>query len=561
MKFVFYFFIIAQYLNFLGVFAEKVTKDSSEFNPIKWEKVRENEEKPSKKIIWKSYKNDEIYFEKQNQKNESTNNLDKTQVESPKWRKRTLRFSFEEIEMPDAGEQMGLYSIGAYDQINPWLYGGITLYGSATGRRGGFFTGGYTLGVERRLFDNLIFDAGGYVGAGGGGNAAQGGGLMIRPHIGIKYDFIWSELGVNYTYVDFPNGDISSDAIALSMDIPFSSLILNWEDHGMTVADYFGDDWSNVSRHRSHLAARVRAYSPASGSKTTSGGSLNNSLGLVGVEYSYFLDDNWFATFETAGALSGGVGGYAELLAGIGYRLPLTKDNRLALLPALTIGGAGGGAVETGGGFVARGNLGLEYRFSPDLSLIMDGGYLTAPDGNFDTSYLGLNLAYVMETFAKDQDGVPLAKTDLIKTTKWRFRPAHQWYFDAQRKGGSKRDMQLLGGKIDWMRGDWWYLTGQGLSAYGGGAGGYSEGHWGIGILGPSWKNLRFHSEMLIGAGGGGGVDSGSGLLFKPSVGLEYDLNKDLSLQTGIGKVISKEGNLDANTFEASLVWRFGTPK
>ncbi len=561
MKFVFYFFIIAQFLNFLGVFAEKVKEDSSEFNPIKWEKVRGNEAKPLKKIIWKSYKDDKSYFEKTDLKNKSKKNLNKAQEESSTWRNRTLRFSFEEIDMPDVGEQMGLYSLGAYDKLNPWLYGGITLYGAATGQRGGFFTGGYTLGLERQLFDNLIFDAGGYVGAGGGGSAAQGGGLMIRPHVGLKYDFNWSKLGLNYTYVDFPNGNISSDAIALSLDIPFSSLILNWEDDGLTVADYFGVDWSNVSRHRSHLAARVRAYSPASGSKTTSGGLLNNSLGLVGVEYSYFIDDNWFTTFETAGALSGGVGGYAELLAGIGYRLPLTNDDRMAILPALTIGGAGGGLVDTGGGFVARANLGLEYRLSPDLSLIMDGGYLTAPDGNFDTPYLGLNLAYVMETFAQDQKGAPLVEKDVIKTTKWRFRPAHQWYFDAQRKGGSSRDMQLLGGKIDLMGGDWWYLTGQGLSAYGGGAGGYSEGHWGVGILGPSWKNLRFYGEMLIGAGGGGGVDSGSALLFKPSVGLEYNLNKDLSIQTGIGKVISKEGSLDANTFDASLVWRFGTPK
>ena len=78
-----------------------------------------------------------------------------------------------------------------------------------------------------------------------------------------------------------------------------------------------------MSRHRSHLAARVRAYYPTSESKTTSGGSLDDSLGLVGVDYSYFLDENWFATFETAGAALGGVGGYAELLAGIGYRLSL----------------------------------------------------------------------------------------------------------------------------------------------------------------------------------------------------------------------------------------------
>jgi len=395
---------------------------------------------------------DENYLKNENKEGFSVNQVSgakSTSIESPAWRNRTLRFSFEEIEMPDVGEYMGLYSIGAYDRLNSWLYGGITLYGAATGRRGGFFTGGYTLGLERKLTDNWILDAGAYVGAGGGGAAAQGGGLMMRPHIGLKYDFKWSALGLNYSFVDFPNGEISSDAIALSFDIPFTSPTLNWEDDDLTAADYFGVDSSNVSRHRSHLAARVRAYYPSSDSKTTSGGSFDDSLGLVGVDYTYFLDENWFTTFETSGALSGGVGGYAELLAGIGYRLPLTNDDRLALLPALTIGGAGGGAVETGGGFVARANLGMEYRLSPDISMIIDGGYITAPDSNFDTPYFGFNLAYVMESFAKDQKGEPLTETDLIQINKWRFRPAHQWYFDAQRRGGPSRDIELLGGKID----------------------------------------------------------------------------------------------------------------
>ena len=141
------------------------------------------------------------------------------------------------------------------------MYGGITItaYGAATGRRGGFFTGGYTLGIESKLTDNWSFDAGGYAGAGGGGAAADGGGLHIRPHIVLKYDFSWSLLGLNYIYVDFPNGGISIDGIGFSLDVPFSSLLNNSEDNEMkeiTTADYFGADLSNLSRHRSHLAAR-----------------------------------------------------------------------------------------------------------------------------------------------------------------------------------------------------------------------------------------------------------------------------------------------------------------
>jgi hypothetical protein len=97
------------------------------------------------------------------------------------------------------------------------------------------------------------------------------------------------------------------------------------------------------------------------------------------------------------------------------------------------------------------------------------------------------------------------------------------------------------------------------LNAYAGGTGGYSEGHWGGGIFGPSWKNAQIYAEMLVGAGGGGGVDTFSALLFKPSIGLEFQLTPKLSLQTCLGKVISKSGNLDSSFLEANFVYRFGT--
>ena len=66
MRLVFFIFLISQLLNFVGVFAGKAKEDSSELNSVTWEKVEGNKFKPLKKIIWKSYKNDEFYFRNKN---------------------------------------------------------------------------------------------------------------------------------------------------------------------------------------------------------------------------------------------------------------------------------------------------------------------------------------------------------------------------------------------------------------------------------------------------------------------------------------------------------------
>ena len=43
-----------QLLNSIGVFADKIKKDSSGLNSIYWEKIEDNNSKPLKNIIWKS---------------------------------------------------------------------------------------------------------------------------------------------------------------------------------------------------------------------------------------------------------------------------------------------------------------------------------------------------------------------------------------------------------------------------------------------------------------------------------------------------------------------------
>ena len=70
MRLIFYIFFIVQFLNSLGVFAEKANQDSSRSNYVKWEKVKVEGNNPIllKKVIWKSYNDEQIYFQKDNQK-------------------------------------------------------------------------------------------------------------------------------------------------------------------------------------------------------------------------------------------------------------------------------------------------------------------------------------------------------------------------------------------------------------------------------------------------------------------------------------------------------------
>ena len=110
MRLVFCIFLFSQLLNFLGVFAENFKKDSYRINKVIWEKVDEKQSRPLKKIIWKSYKGEENYFKNENEEVFSENQFDGPKEdtnESKTWRNRILRFSFEEIDMPDVGEFMG----------------------------------------------------------------------------------------------------------------------------------------------------------------------------------------------------------------------------------------------------------------------------------------------------------------------------------------------------------------------------------------------------------------------------------------------------------------------
>ena len=75
MKFIFYIFLISQFLNLISAFAEKVKKNPSELNSLRWEKVKEKSSiNLEANIIWEPITNDEIFFKKNPSKNNLNNN-------------------------------------------------------------------------------------------------------------------------------------------------------------------------------------------------------------------------------------------------------------------------------------------------------------------------------------------------------------------------------------------------------------------------------------------------------------------------------------------------------
>ena len=87
MRLIFYIFFFSQIFNFLGVIAEKVNQDPHILNRVDWEKVPKKKSIPLKKIIWKSYNNEEILFEKVNVNEASKTKIDplnKERINEPK---------------------------------------------------------------------------------------------------------------------------------------------------------------------------------------------------------------------------------------------------------------------------------------------------------------------------------------------------------------------------------------------------------------------------------------------------------------------------------------------
>ena len=458
-----------------------------------------------------------------------------------------IKLGVESIKLP-AGPSMGMVGVTYLVEAMPGLYLGPAAYGAVSGNQGGFFTVGGEVAWQQALTSTLSVQTGLYAGGGGGGggNTLWGGGLMLRPHADLLWDFGGMKAGVTASYVDFPQGGnvhSSQLGVTLAVDTQFNTTRPDYIQHYLSVEGRQGFGFDRA-------VATFGSYLPASSANKNDGTPSPSQMAYAGVRLEQFLNPNLYWGIEAAGAASGGVAGYAEFLGTVGAETALFNNTTVG--GRVSLGMGGGGGVSVGGGLLTKAAGYLTYDLTEALHFSLEGGYAVAPDGNFKAGFASGNVVLDLDH--------PYRVGGTPRITENGFIFGSEHYFNARMKSGDTRSLDLVTIRLNRYLNDAVYLTGQAHSAYNGGAGSYSVGLVGLGYRSaPVLPNVVVGAEMLVGAAGGGGVDSGGGAVVQPMAFVEYQWTRTLGLKVSAGEMKSWNGGLNTAVLDVAVNFDYGS--
>jgi len=470
--------------------------------------------------------------------------------------KNHLAFTYDELQLPD-NEAMGLLGGNYLFGVNNNFYSGLGVYGAVKGRRGGFFTGGLGVGWRYPFFKNFFVDLNGFIGGGGGGSAPQGGGLMLRSAFDVGINLKQSSVGIGYSYVEFPNGDISSQQISVHYRYAFESFHFSGWSNSSDNVDWFKKLNKRSLANSSQFSLQLTRYFPKD-SVRVDGKKFDDHLDILGIRWRSKLNNKLWLEFETGGAMLGNIDGFAQVLSGLSYERHIGK-NVYGILGAL-IGAAGGGNVNTGGGVVYRSFAGLAYRLSAQWSIASQIAWTAAIEGEFKAKTALLNVIYHYKSLIP-ANNLEKPTTSKIQWRRYRIRPGVQRYSHYHGSGrkndsASNLDVNLVNLKLDSFINSNIYLTGHALGAFSGKAGGYA-----VGLVGPGIQMNRYLSaELLGGVAGGGGIAVGSGQIVQPMFNISWPLNDQWEIEASAGYIFAANDSLSAVITNVGAIYRFRSP-
>ena len=458
-----------------------------------------------------------------------------------------VKMGYESINLPN-NQFMGIIGTTYLIEIGHGIYIGPAVYGAVTGEQGGFFTAGGELAWHYPLFSKLELQTGIYAGGGGGGGGTSlwGGGLVLRPHVDFLWDFGKFKAGITASNVSFPNGgNVHSDQIGFTIAID--------SNFSYYTSDYVGKRLIAQGRQgfgADRMMTIVGSYFPGTGVKKNGGTPSDSHMGYIGARFERFMTPWLYLGLEGAGAFSGDSAGYAEYLGALGVETSIL-NNWLTIGSRFALGMGGGGGVSVGGGLLGKLGAYATYNVNRSIHFSLEGGYAVAPDGDFRAPYCSANLAFDLDhPFGVSAQGI-------VDGYEFIFGSSH--YFAANTKNGNQHDVDLVTIKVNRYLNDYIYLTGQGNSAYYGQSGAFSVGMVGAGFSSPKFAD-RFSvgAEILLGAAGGGSLDTEGGLSVQPMAYLGMKLTKAIGIKLSAGRIISLKGSLNSTVLDIGICFDYG---
>jgi len=454
------------------------------------------------------------------------------------------RISFDAFTQSES-TMKGMVGVSILKRLDNGFYWGPTLYSAALGDAGGLFIGGVELGKTTDISDNLFLDANIYFGGGGGSGQIPGDGFMVRPRVAIgrKFDNFALTGGVSWTKIS--GSDISTPGIEVAFMKPMNLAFSSGTSKSSSV------DYSEKTKFNS-IKFFGKYYNVMNSLKHNSTTPLTD-MHIMGAELTFSKDGPWEYFMDMSGAFGGDGEGYAEWFLGTRYYHNMGKTR---LFADVSMGLAGGGAVDTGKGFVASANAGISLPISKSVFIDTSIGYTSALNGNFKAVSPMIKLGKRLGSTSNTSGSISSNNWELFVGVSHIFENAHLRKPNASNSGA----LSLITFQLNYMAGEKFYITSLAHTIFDGNAGGFAIGAFGLGYKVPISDRITVSPEVFFGGAGGGAINTQGGLIGISKMNFDYDLSEKLALRFGGGWMQSlRSGGMKSKTIEAGLKFKFTT--
>lgn len=455
---------------------------------------------------------------------------------------------------------MGFIGLNYNIPLNDWLYTGVGFHTAITGDQGGLFTLGVSLGVNKQIYKNLYFDANVHFGGGGGYRSLVNGGGILYPNVGLQYKKNDFSFGVQYGYMNFFTGIQKNDNISFFIEIP---TLLRTTSYANAQKSF---SINNTSKNEFWQKPAVKSVqqltfdyffpigdSRSDASTTPKYHTIRNTLSILGFEYQRYLTSNTFIYAHVDAMYSGLTAGFMDLFFGVGKNFIETKY--VNFFGKMGVGAAGG-RIYPENGLTVYPSVGADIKITDKFGLSAHGGYHRSIGGTFEAYTAGFSLKYYGLSGGTSHPFTG-EKVTKIKTQGIQIGVQNQTYFDVAKFGIPNSNLQLIALKLNYNLNKRFYIAGEASFAYKGESGGYAHGIFGLGLRSNKFLNNKLSTflELAGGVAGGGRVDSGEGILIRPTVGINYHLNDDFSFNIAGGQMWSPFGNVNSTNINIGLTY------